>query len=427
VTGTGSGTPAPGDWTEPGAYAVAPGVFRIPLPLPHDALRAVNAYAIAGGDEVALIDGGWALAESEALLERALGQLGRDLGAVTGFYVTHAHRDHYTQAVAVRRRLGTRVALGVGERPNLRRLQGPYLSSQAQLELLVTAGAGDLAARIEAQRPRQPVSDGNWADPDDWLADQQAVELPGRTLTVIPTPGHTRGHVIFADRAAGLAFTGDHVLPHITPSIGFEPAPPRQPLLDFLASLALVRSLPEARMLPAHGPAGASVHRRVDELLAHHDDRLDACARAVETGARTAFEAAGRLRWTRRERRLAELDAHNQLLAVLETMAHLDVLVIRGRLTAAASPAGATYYSLLTAKTNSVDYRHSKLCDMHNKFMSYDQMGGALWHPSSPRHWRRRVWSSVSALPWPSMTSPCGSTPVKSGRCSGRTGRASRP
>jgi glyoxylase-like metal-dependent hydrolase (beta-lactamase superfamily II) len=334
------------DWTEPGAYAVAPGVFRIPLPLPHDALRAVNAYAIVSGDDVALIDGGWALTESEELLERALGQLGHDLGAVTGFYVTHVHRDHYTQAVAVRRRWGTRVALGVGEQPNLRRLQGPYLSSQAQLELLVSAGASDLAARIEANRSRQPVADGNWADPDDWLADQQDIELPGRTLTVIHTPGHTRGHVIFADRAAGLAYTGDHVLPHITPSIGFEPAPARQPLHDFLASLALVKSLPDARMLPAHGPAGTSVHHRIGELLVHHGDRLDACARAVGGGARTAREVAVRLPWTRRGRRLPDLDSHNQLLAVLETMAHLDVLVTRGRLTATSGPARVTCYAL---------------------------------------------------------------------------------
>jgi glyoxylase-like metal-dependent hydrolase (beta-lactamase superfamily II) len=353
VTRSGIVPPA-SDWTEPGAHAVAPGVFRIPLPLPHDALRAVNTYAIVTGDEVALIDGGWAMTESEALLERALGQLGHDLRAVTGFYVTHAHRDHYTQAVAVRRRLGTRVALGVHEQASLRRLRGPYLSAQAQLELLVSAGAVDLAARIEAQRSRRPVSDGNWADPDDWLADQQAVELPGRTLTVIHTPGHTRGHVIFADRAAGLAFTGDHVLPHITPSIGFEPVPTGRPLHDFLASLALMKTLPDARVLPAHGPAGASVHHRVDELLAHHDDRLNDCAQAVEAGARTAFEAAVQLPWTRRARRLSELDSHNQLLAVLETMAHLDVLVTRGRLTATVGPAGATCYALTGGVTAGV-------------------------------------------------------------------------
>jgi hypothetical protein len=36
-------------WYERGAYEVRPGIFRIPLPLPNDELRAVNVYAIAEG------------------------------------------------------------------------------------------------------------------------------------------------------------------------------------------------------------------------------------------------------------------------------------------------------------------------------------------------------------------------------------------
>jgi hypothetical protein len=39
-----AGSEAP-DWTEPGLFTVAPGVHRIPLPLPNDGLRAVNVYA----------------------------------------------------------------------------------------------------------------------------------------------------------------------------------------------------------------------------------------------------------------------------------------------------------------------------------------------------------------------------------------------
>ena len=35
-----------GDWTRPGVYRCAPDVYRIPLPLPMDGLRAVNVYAI---------------------------------------------------------------------------------------------------------------------------------------------------------------------------------------------------------------------------------------------------------------------------------------------------------------------------------------------------------------------------------------------
>jgi glyoxylase-like metal-dependent hydrolase (beta-lactamase superfamily II) len=91
--------------------------------------------------------------------------------------------------------------------------------------------------------------------------------------------------------------------------------------------------LPDARLMPAHGPVTGSVHDRIDELLAHHERRLTATAEAVEHGAHTAFEIAGVLTWTRRERTLAELDLFNQILAIFETMAHLRVLVERGWLT----------------------------------------------------------------------------------------------
>jgi hypothetical protein len=72
------------------------------------------------------------------------------------------------------------------------------------------------------------------------------------------------------------------------------------------------------------------VHQRVDELLAHHGHRLDATLAALKEGRDTAAAVAAALTWTRRERRLDELDPFNAMLATLETAAHLDVLVERG-------------------------------------------------------------------------------------------------
>src|ERR1700753_1288825 len=97
-------------WERPGAHEVAPGVHRIPLPLPGDALRAVNTYAIADGDDVVMIDGGWAMADATDELTRRLGSIGFALSDVREFLVTHIHRDHYTQAVAVRRITGADVS-----------------------------------------------------------------------------------------------------------------------------------------------------------------------------------------------------------------------------------------------------------------------------------------------------------------------------
>jgi glyoxylase-like metal-dependent hydrolase (beta-lactamase superfamily II) len=325
------------DWTAPGAYAVAPGVYRIPLPLPMDGLRAVNVYAIVEGSNLVVVDSGWAIAEARTQLQAGLTAIGAGLADVDQFLITHVHRDHYTQAIMLRREFGTKVALGSGEQGSLARVSDPEKSPEyPQIPLLRVAGAGQLLDQLVALEGTAPEIDPRvWEPPDEWLADQVIASVGSRGLRGIATPGHTQGHMVFADEAAGLLFAGDHVLPHITPSIGFEAVPADFPLRDYLDSLRLVRALPDMRLLPAHGPVTPSVHARIDELLDHHDKRLDASLATVRQGATTAYAAAGLLTWTRRERRLAELDPVNAMLAVLETMSHLDVLVLQGRLSVA--------------------------------------------------------------------------------------------
>jgi glyoxylase-like metal-dependent hydrolase (beta-lactamase superfamily II) len=322
------------NWTEPGTFEVAPGIYRIPLPLPNDGLRAVNVYALVDGDDLTLIDSGWAITEARAVLDKGLDALGCSVGDVRRVLVTHVHRDHYTQAVYLRREFGTRVSLGVGERESLQISMDPGRAPlKDQLDYLRLLGARELADRVaKLQGPRDPHKTG-WELPDAWLRDGEAIAHGHRTLDVVATPGHTRGHVVFHDTAGQLLFAGDHVLPTITPSIGFEPLLSDDPLGAFLGSLTLMRARPDARLLPAHGPVTGSTHGRVDELIAHHGTRLAETEAAIRGGARTAPEAAGQLRWTRRERALDDLDPFNQMLAITETAAHLQLLTAQGRVT----------------------------------------------------------------------------------------------
>ena len=334
------------DWTEPGVYPVAPGVHRVPLPLPSDGLRAVNVYVLEAGEGLVLIDSGWALQQARDALDSALATLGAGLGDVRSFLVTHVHRDHYSLGVQVRRAFGTTVALGLGEQEGIAALlAGGTRPFEPQLAELAASGAGTVLELLAGLERAVPVDAAEWEAPDEWLASQQEVGVGSRTLRVLATPGHTQGHVVFTDAAAGLLFAGDHVLPHITPSIGFEPVRARHPLRDYLQSLRLVRGLPDMRLLPAHGPVTDSAHTRIDALLAHHEERLDQCAAAVAAGAATAYEAARVLRWTRRNRQLDELDPVNQMLAVIETRAHLELLAAQGRL-ASSDHDGVTYYEL---------------------------------------------------------------------------------
>ena len=93
--------------------------------------------------------------------------------------------------------------------------------------------------------------------PDRWLSDGERIELRDRTLVAHLTPGHSRGHLMFLDEAARVLFAGDHVLPHITPSIGFEGFSDGHGLEAFLSSLRASRELPADVVLPGHGPVFA--------------------------------------------------------------------------------------------------------------------------------------------------------------------------
>jgi glyoxylase-like metal-dependent hydrolase (beta-lactamase superfamily II) len=337
-------------WAEPGVEDLGDGLYRIPLPLPGDALTAVNVYAMVGDDGVDLIDSGMAITQARDRLTEALGQLGFGLPDVRNFFITHIHQDHYTLAVELRTTLKGQIVLGEAERENLAAIQA-VSAGRAQIGfvgMLDAMGAPDLAKQVRELLGSRRVADRpqlQYSDPDSWLPDGALIDLPSRTLRAIHTPGHTTGHVVFHDESAGLLFAGDHVLPHITPSIGFQPVITRASLIQYLSSLRLMLTLPDTKLLPAHGPVKPSTHARVHELLEHHETRLAQTMDAATGGPITAFEAATALPWTRRQRKLSDLDPMNQLLATGETAAHLEVLVADGKLTRSTAEDGVDRYT----------------------------------------------------------------------------------
>ena len=319
-------------WTAEGAWRVAPGIHRIPLPLPMDGLRAVNVYVIETDHGLTLIDGGWAIQAARDVLERSLGLLGAGSRDIDRFLVTHSHRDHYTLAATLGTEHGAHVALGAGEKPTLDLLDRVETTGTRSpfVALLTSAGAAEIAAQWDQWASDDSTDPAMWRQPDAWLEGDHVIPVGARTLQAVHTPGHTPGHYVFADTSAELLFAGDHVLPTITPSIGFTIPAPLDPLGDFMASLTKVRALPDLRLLPAHGPVAPSSHARVDELLGHHEQRLAQSRAALADGTHTADDVAQELGWTRHQRSFDELDVFNQGMATMETNAHLELLVARG-------------------------------------------------------------------------------------------------
>ncbi len=216
------------------------------------------------------------------------------------------------------------------------------------LAKLTAAGAPQehLAPLLEARaagRGRRAPGRGA-ALPDRDIAPGELLDLPGRRVRAIWTPGHTPGHVCLhleeEHPAAGSAgggvgfgrlFSGDHLLPGITPHIGLyedpEEATVTDPLGDYLDSLERIGRLAPAEVLPAHQHAFSDAPGRVRELIAHHEERLSGL-RALLREPLTAWQLAESMEWNRP---WAQIPYASRTIAVSEAEAHVRRLVKLGR------------------------------------------------------------------------------------------------
>ncbi|MFF5212813.1 MBL fold metallo-hydrolase [Streptosporangium sp. NPDC000396] len=303
------------------------GVWSVPVPIPGNPLGYTLVYAIESPAGPVLIDAGWNHPEAWLALRDGLAAAGMNIGEVRGVVVTHFHPDHAGLAGRVREESGAWIAMHEADIALVRLMRnfedGAHRDFQA--DMLRRAGAGAVEVEeVTAHRPQPP------ALPDRTLHDGDLIDLPGRTLRTVWTPGHTPGHVCLHLRDADRLFTGDHVLPGITPHIGVYPYDRTDvnPLGDFLDSLEKVVALGELEALPAHEWTFPDAAARAAAIRAHHEDKLvRLVALLAEAGEPlTIWETAGRMTWNRP---WEELPAMLRGMAAGEAAAHLRALEVR--------------------------------------------------------------------------------------------------
>ena len=84
-------------------------------------------------------------------------------------------------------------------------------------------------------------------DPTRLLSDNDIVDIGGRHIEILHTPGHSPGHMCFLEKERGYLFTGDLVYKDTL----FAYFPSTDPVA-YLKSLELLASLPVKRIFPAH-------------------------------------------------------------------------------------------------------------------------------------------------------------------------------
>jgi glyoxylase-like metal-dependent hydrolase (beta-lactamase superfamily II) len=293
-------------------------------------------YSVQAGHGVVLVDLGWDSDEAWDVLTAGLRSAGAGLPDVTGAIVTHLHPDHFGLAARLRASTGAWIAVHPAEMPHVaadEQARDRFLAAMASWLrscgsppsefAALAADAADVRARLASVRPDAALTDG--------------AGVPGTDgeLSVLHTPGHTPGHLCVVDRSRRLLFTGDHVLPRVTPNVSWRPDTDADPLADYTSSLERLRRYADHLVLPGHEWAFDRLGPRLDVLAKHHDERLAEMESVVRGGARTTWDVTCAVGW---RRPFATLEPIARRSALGETSAHLIRLAALGRITRAGGP-----------------------------------------------------------------------------------------
>ncbi len=299
-----------------------------------------NCYAVRDGKSWLVIDSELHSVEGAAYLRDALDELSLDPCDVS-FFLTHVHSDHAGLIAEVSR--GSRVYLGFAEFPLVgegawKALERRY-ADRARLEGFEGRDASFFVELHDAMTPCLGASCKLVP-----LFDGDVIEVGQRRFTAVATPGHSPGHTALFEPSSGYLFSGDLVLPEVSPFIDVSPGG-SDSWQDYLGSLRRVRSMPVSAFFQSHGPLGFQGMEKIDWLIEHHLRRLDEVVGIVrEAGESTGYEIVRSISWSVKAPTWEEIPLLTRGFMLCEGASILEHLVRQERLTWRLASDGAYRY-----------------------------------------------------------------------------------
>lgn len=310
---------------------VAENVYEFQVPIPFK-LRDINLYLVKDDSGCLLIDTGTNTPRTAETLQASLTELGVTFADLRYVVITHFHSDHAGLAGLIQQHSEAQVLMHAdGARFlglwNDQEDEGPVdMAPDAFFRQHGLPESSLQVFRSMRQRFRTLTLPFKVTRT---VSDDEVIQVGGRSWHMVFTPGHAVGHICVYCPDMSLAFTGDHLLQRITPNISIQSdrhpldLPERyNPLRDYFLSLEKTRALGFTLGLPSHGPLITDPQGRTEELLAHHDERLQTMLDALSNGPQTAF-AVARHSFPRRH------EPFDHWLMLGETLAHLELLEMR--------------------------------------------------------------------------------------------------
>lgn len=312
VPGASLGTQPIGEVSE-----VLDGIFQLKLPVPFP-LKFVASYLIPGDEGWTITDPGFDYPPAREIWKASAAEIGLKLDKdVSQVLVTHLHPDHIGLARWLQEQSGAPVYMLPGEIENARRVWDLRRSTSSFVDFLMRNGMDEQTAQSTAGTTRLGV---HLPERLSALHPGDVVALGDFETRVIHTEGHSDFHFALHDERRRILFAGDQVLLHITPNVGLWTYTAPQPLRRYMDSLRGLKGLDIELVLPGHGPLFHDLDGRIDEIIRHHEERLDIMHDSFDGEPATPLTIARRVF-------PEDLTDHQLRFAVAETLAHLEHLV----------------------------------------------------------------------------------------------------
>jgi glyoxylase-like metal-dependent hydrolase (beta-lactamase superfamily II) len=300
------------------------GITRLPLTVGLHGIETVNAYVLADGPHVTLVDCGvWRANPADdglADLRQGLRTAGYELADVSRIVVTHAHIDHYGLAGRLMELTGAELWMHALTDLDCEKYRHPDTAVARRRDTYTDHGLppAELPAVAHGLRDWMPYLH-SVVEASTRLQGGEKIAIGGRDWAVLHTPGHSTGHICLWSPDLEVVLSGDHLLPGVTPPVTFERGFDADPLRSYLDSLRRIEALRAAEVLPGHGKPFADVQRRIEAILRNKMRRLEAIRQAIEDGPATVVEIADRV-FSR------VMLQHRRSFALAETLAHIAYL-----------------------------------------------------------------------------------------------------
>jgi glyoxylase-like metal-dependent hydrolase (beta-lactamase superfamily II) len=269
---------------------VLPGLWRLRLPLPWPGVPHCNAWAIASGSGVVLVDTGMHQPGSLGQLERALEQVNLKLDHVRLIACTHAHSDHYGQAAPIRERAGCELWMHPNHAHMTRNATDRETALARRLEVGRQSGVPERALRNYAEHAREmPSGIAEVVEPDRALLPGVQIETDLGLWDVYETPGHAPSHICLFQPERRLLISGDHLLGRISLFYDYGWTP--DPAGEFLNSLDVVDALGARLCLAGHGRPFTDVRGHIEGNRKLVHERVAKTLAALDGSALTVVEA----------------------------------------------------------------------------------------------------------------------------------------